>query len=75
MRYRVEPCPTCGQPMKAIDGTALRDLREHAGLTQRDLAAQLGVSGPYLSDMERNRRTVPARVLAAYKALGRASGR
>jgi transcriptional regulator with XRE-family HTH domain len=33
-------------------GTALREFRQHAGLTQRQLAAELGVSQRYIWELE-----------------------
>ena len=37
-------------------GAKLRTLREKAGLSLRKVADRLGVSVPYLSDLERGRR-------------------
>ncbi len=37
-------------------GANLRTLREKAGLSLRKVADRLGVSVPYLSDLERGRR-------------------
>lgn len=37
-------------------GEAIRQLRELRGLTLRELAASVGVSAPFLSDLEHNRR-------------------
>lgn len=37
-------------------GEAIRFLREARGLTLRELARRVGVSAPFLSDVERNRR-------------------
>jgi len=68
--YVMAPCPTCGQPRKVRNGIALREMRQRAGLTQRDFGRPLGISSPYVSDIERNRRECPEDVLAAYLALG-----
>jgi Helix-turn-helix domain len=68
-RQQMTPCPECGHPRVTINGHWLRWRREMAGIDQRTLAARLGVSGPYLSDMERGRRTVPASVLQVYRTL------
>jgi transcriptional regulator with XRE-family HTH domain len=38
-------------------GDAVRFLRERKGISLRQLAAQVGVSAPFLSDLERNRRS------------------
>lgn len=40
-------------------GARLRELRAARGLTQRDMAARLGVSSAYLSALEHGRRGVP----------------
>ncbi|SMO57778.1 helix-turn-helix domain-containing protein [Paracoccus laeviglucosivorans] len=48
---------------KIYAGVALRDTRGRAGLTQRAFADRLGVSLPYLSQMENNHRPVSAGVL------------
>lgn len=63
-------CPHCGQRTKQINGALLRYWRECAGMTQRALAKQLEISGPYLSDIETNRRACSAVILAAYQAIG-----
>jgi DNA-binding XRE family transcriptional regulator len=63
------PCPHCGQPMRATNGLYLRDRRKAAGWSQREVAALLNVSGPYISDIERNRRACPPSILAAYARL------
>ena len=67
--YHRTPCPTCGQPRETINGAYLRWRRERAGLDQRTLAARLSVSGPYLSDIERNRRACSPEIVAAYYQL------
>lgn len=38
-------------------GDAIRYLREQRGLTLRALADKIGISAPFLSDLERNRRS------------------
>ena len=48
---------------KIFAGTALREARARAGLTQRAFAERLGISLPYLSQMENNHRPVTALVL------------
>ena len=67
--YITEPCPCCGHQRKVVNGRALRERRERAGLTQRDFGAFVGVTSPYLSDIERNRRACPADILRAYQKL------
>ncbi|MFT4012927.1 MAG: short-chain fatty acyl-CoA regulator family protein [Paracoccus sp. (in: a-proteobacteria)] len=48
---------------KIYAGVSLRETRGRAGLTQRAFADRLGVSLPYLSQMENNHRPVSAGVL------------
>lgn len=48
---------------KIYAGAALRETRQRARLTQRAFADRLGVSLPYLSQMENNHRPVSAGVL------------
>lgn len=48
---------------KIYAGAALRETRNRHGLTQRVFAERLGVSLPYLSQMENNHRPVSAGVL------------
>ena len=48
---------------KIYAGVSLRETRSRAGLTQRAFADRLGVSLPYLSQMENNHRPVSAGVL------------
>lgn len=55
-------------------GDAIRFLRERRGLTLRGLASAVGVSAPFLSDLEKNRRGTDrladfARVLGVDVAL------
>jgi hypothetical protein len=68
-RLTPSSCPECGHPRLTPNGAWLRWRREAAGLDQRTLAARLDVSGPYLSDLERNRRTVPEAIMRVYRQL------
>ena len=65
------PCPSCGQLTATLNGAYLRWCRESAGLDQRALAALVGLSGPYLSDIERNRRDAPPGLVDIYLRLAR----
>lgn len=67
--YRSAPCPTCQHPREVVDGGSLRRIREDAGLSLRELAARGGLSVPYLSDVELNRRRATDRVLAVYDSI------
>lgn len=53
---------------KIFAGTALRETRARTGLTQRAFAERLGISLPYLSQMENNHRPVSALVLTRLAA-------
>lgn len=48
---------------KIYAGTSLRETRTRAGINQRQFADRLGVSLPYLSQMENNHRPISAGVL------------
>jgi DNA-binding transcriptional regulator YiaG len=67
--YVTLPCPCCGQPRAVPNGARLRYYREAAQIDQRAFGRLVGVSGPYVSDIERNRRECPPLVLDAYLTL------
>lgn len=48
---------------KLYAGVKLRELRQRLALTQKDFAAKLGVSLPYLNQMENNNRPISSTVL------------
>ena len=50
---------------KLYAGAKLREVRARLGLTQKDFAAKLGVSLPYLNQMENNNRPVSTTVVLA----------
>jgi hypothetical protein len=50
-------------------GRALRSCREMHGISLRDAGKKLGVSAPYLSDVERGYRTLSSDNLEAYMDL------
>lgn len=50
---------------KLYAGVKLREMRTRFGLTQKDFAARLGVSLPYLNQMENNNRPVSTSVVLA----------
>ncbi|KAA8606664.1 Cro/Cl family transcriptional regulator [Salipiger aestuarii] len=50
---------------KLYAGAKLRDLRGRLALTQKDFAAKLGISLPYLNQMENNNRPVSTTVVLA----------
>jgi len=62
-------CSRCGTPQAVLNGAWLRYRREAAGLTLREFATRRGVSAPYISDIEKNRRNCLPEMRAAYEAL------
>lgn len=50
---------------KLYAGAKLREMRTRLGLTQKDFASKLGVSLPYLNQMENNNRPVSTTVVLA----------
>ena len=48
---------------KLYAGAKLRETRTRLGLTQKDFAQKLGVSLPYLNQMENNKRPVSTTVV------------
>ncbi|MDF3414310.1 DUF2083 domain-containing protein [Sulfitobacter sp. M57] len=50
---------------KLYAGAKLREVRTKLGLTQKDFAARLGVSLPYLNQMENNNRPISTTVVLA----------
>ena len=47
------------QNKKKTFGTYIRSLRQYRGFGLRELARQLGISAPYLSDLEKDKRGAP----------------
>jgi len=43
--------------------SALRAARTESGLTQREVAAALGITAQYMSDLESGRRTMPEKYI------------
>ncbi|MFK7752918.1 MAG: short-chain fatty acyl-CoA regulator family protein [Sedimentitalea sp.] len=52
-------------PQKLYVGAKLREMRTRISLTQKDFAAKLGISLPYLNQMENNNRPVSTTVVLA----------
>jgi predicted transcriptional regulator/DNA-binding XRE family transcriptional regulator len=52
-------------PQKLYAGAKLREMRNRLSLTQKEFAAKLGVSLPYLNQMENNNRPVSTTVVLA----------
>jgi len=51
-------------------GAEIRRLRMARGITLRQLAKTIGISHPYLSDVEKGRRAIRKRLPAIAEALG-----
>ena len=51
-----EHCDHCNA--ETLDGSNIRVRRQAAGISLREMATRLGVSAPYLSDIERGNRRV-----------------
>lgn len=71
MKFVFEPCPTCHRDRRVVDGAWLRQQRKRSGLSLRELARRIGVSPPYLSDVELNRRGRTAKIVEVYAVLAR----
>lgn len=56
-------CPRCGRTSPVPDGDFIRRSREDRGLSLREVARCVGISASYLSDLERNNRTLGNPVL------------
>lgn len=70
-KFREERCPRCGSPGNVINGEWLRAQRIKAGLSLREMAARMGFSAQYVSDVEKNRRNCLPKFRAAYEALNK----
>jgi len=70
-QWRKTACGECGHERIMINGAWLKWRRQRAGIDQRTFAKRLGISGPYLSDLERNRRDCPDSIEIAYRRLRR----
>lgn len=55
-------------PNDDANGARIRSLREKAGMSLRELARQLDVSAPYVSDLELGRRSFSEELFARAKA-------
>lgn len=64
-------CPHCHGTAteEYVDGETLRKARQAAGKSLRQMAKDLSLSAPYLSDIERNRRNATDYVVEMYDAL------
>lgn len=71
MSKRTKACHCCDGTGKELDhtvvGAEMRALREKAELTLDALAAKLGFTKPYLSDLERGKRNWNDDLIAGYR--------
>ena len=65
---RATPCVHCGGAgyVVRVNPTWLRSTRERAGISLREMARRIGVSAPYVCDVEHGRRAVPDSWRAEY---------
>lgn len=66
------PCSHCngtGEGPETINGIAFREWRLEHGYTLREVSKKLGISAPYLSDIERGQRSVSHRIRGAVLKL------
>jgi DNA-binding XRE family transcriptional regulator len=66
---RAMRCPACHSEL-TIDGAKVRRIRRERGMTLLQLGNAVGVSVPYLSDIERGNRTARKQCEALATALG-----
>lgn len=71
---KMEPCKCCKGTGEQIDqralGREMKELREAMGLSLRSVATGLGISAPYLSDLELGKRNWnDARIVEYKKAI------
>lgn len=66
-------CTRCGSllPSGEYNPEWVRFTRLTAGVSMRELARRIGISAPYLSDIEHGRRKCPERVAQAVRDLWR----
>jgi transcriptional regulator with XRE-family HTH domain len=69
MKTHIGTCSRCQQPVEIVKGTTLRQVREAAGISLREMARRLMVSAPYLSLVERSQKRVTPKVQREYEAL------
>jgi predicted transcriptional regulator len=66
-----EKCKCCGGSGKQIShralGLEMREKRIKKGITLREMAELIGVSAPYVSDLERGNRSWPKHILKSFQ--------
>jgi len=73
------PCHCCGGSGRELDhagvGRKLVQTRKAAGVSQKTMAAQLGISCPYLSQLEHGKRRWPMALIEKYRKIcGKTAG-
>jgi len=71
MLFKTEPCPVCRgtgtRPDRRDVGTKMRQLRLSRKLGMREVARKLGLSGPYISDLELGKRLWNEQLIERFK--------
>lgn len=65
---KCQKCQGSGK-VEEVNVPMLRKAREKRGMSLRAMAEKIGVSAPYISDVELGRRACPRYVLEAYQSL------
>ena len=69
MTTKATTCSACGGSGEIPTGETLRERRVDAGWSLGGLAEEWGVSGTYLSDIERGKRPLSPRMRERYEKL------
>jgi len=64
---KMKQCPKCGGSGMIADPSEMRKLRVSSGLSLREVSNKMGVSAPYLSDLERGNRQWNAKTEASFR--------
>lgn len=67
--YRTRYCGLCGDGKLVVNGEWLRWMRVRAGLSMRAVASECGLSVPFISNVEHNRRLCPSNLEMVYVCL------
>lgn len=70
-KFVTRPCSHCGGTGKELDprgvGEQMRSLRGKSGKSLRQVAQAIGISAPYLSDLERGNRCFTEELIHLYQ--------
>jgi transcriptional regulator with XRE-family HTH domain len=79
MKQPLMPCPACEGTGKVLDpvaaGRQMRALRLKEKLSLREVARRMGISAPYVQDMELGRRNCKGRLIDYLEALSKSNER